>query len=267
MLAKSWGCRSLLVLVPVLASLASGTKGRSADFEPPDSKASPDLVKKQIVALSNRFRQQEGRGQLKEDAKLSKAAQAYADFLARAEEFSHTADGKEPAERVAEPGYRYCIVAENIANEYRAAGFTTEELAARFIEGWKKSPPHRKNLLDPDVLDVGVGVAQNSKTGKYYAVQDFGRPKSKEIKFQITNRTDAAVTYTLEGKSFSIEPRYTLTHRLCRPSELKFEWPSAGGPAAKLQPKNGSHYVIGKDEAGKYRVELSAKMGKNSDKK
>jgi uncharacterized protein YkwD len=257
------------MLLPVLAFVASGTKGKSGSLDDSDSKARPDLahVKKHIVALSNRFRQQDGRGQIKEDPKLSKAAQAFAEFMARTDEFNHTADGKEPAERVADAGYRYCIVAENIANESRESGFTTDELATRIVEGWKKSPPHRKNLLDADVLDIGVGLAQSSKSGKYYAVQDFGRPKSKEIKIQITNRTDATVSYTLEGKSFSIEPRYTLTHRLCRPSELKFEWPSAGGPAAKFQPKNGSYYAISKDDAGKYRVDESVKAPKDSGKK
>jgi|SRR6516165_1239254 hypothetical protein len=31
------------------------------------------------------------------------------------------------------------------------------------------SPEHRKNMLDPDLDDLGVGVAQSAKTGRYYA--------------------------------------------------------------------------------------------------
>lgn len=38
----------------------------------------------------------------------------------------------------------YCIVSENIAHQYNSLGFTTEELAEQFVQGWKNSPGHRK---------------------------------------------------------------------------------------------------------------------------
>ena len=44
--------------------------------------------------------------------------------------------GKEPAERVAQHGYKYCLVAENIAYEFSSAGFTTRQLAQELLEGW-----------------------------------------------------------------------------------------------------------------------------------
>ena len=40
-----------------------------------------------------------------------------------------------------------------------SSGFTPKELADGFLEGWKQSPGHRKNMLDPDVTQIGVGVA------------------------------------------------------------------------------------------------------------
>lgn len=214
----------------------------------------PDLerVQEQIVSATNQFRRQQGLPELKVNQALTKAAQYFADYMARTDKYSHTADGKEPWQRTAEYGYAYCIVLENIAYEYSAEGFRTKDLAQGFMKGWQKSPPHRKNLLDPDVDEIGVGVAHSSRTGRYYAVQDFGRPKSKEIVFKITNETDAAVKYTVDGKEYSLDPRYTMTYEQCRPPELQIQSPAK---TTTLHPRNGGRYVIRKDETGKLMVE------------
>jgi uncharacterized protein YkwD len=250
--------RWLLAAVVLLA--VSGCS--ASKLEPPayaDSTASPktpdlDRVKKQILTATNQFRKEEKRGELKENTSLAKAAQAFAEFMARTDKYSHEADGKDPGQRVADAGYQACIVAENIAFEYSSAGFTTEELAKGFIEGWKKSPPHRKNLLDADVDEIGVGVAHSSQSGKYYAVQNFGRPKSEAIVFKITNQADATIKYSLAGKDFSVKPRSIMTHEICRPSDLKVQLP--GGQAEKvLRPTKGSHYLITKNDAGNYQIE------------
>src|SRR5437660_1397706 len=157
----------------------------------------PDVerVKEEIFASTNQFRRQQGQRELKVNKELAKAAQYFADYMARTDKYSHTADGKEPWERAAKFGYAYCIILENIAYEQSPEGFRTPDLAEGFMKGWKKSPPHRKNLLDPDIDDIGVGVAHSERTGRYYAVQNFGRPKSKEIVFKLTNETDSGVKY------------------------------------------------------------------------
>src|SRR5207248_10434675 len=136
----------------------------------------PDLaeVEKLVVSYSNEFRKHQGRRPLKVNDKLGKAAHDFADFMARTDKFSHTADGKQPSQRVSESGYAWCAVAENIAWEYNSEGFTTERLARELVEGWKHSPEHRRNLLDPDVTEIGVAVAFGKASGRYYGVQDFG---------------------------------------------------------------------------------------------
>lgn len=212
----------------------------------------------QILSLTNRFRAQHGRSELKSNAELSHAAQDFADYLARTDTFSHTADGKRPSQRVGEHGYQYCIVAENIAEEYNSAGFTTASLARAFVTGWRHSPEHRKNMLDGDLDDLGVGVARSQRTGRYYAVQDFGRPKTKSIAFQITNEADAPIHYKLDGRSFALDPHYTITHSRCRPPELDFQNVQGKSEAGKedeetFHPKNGAHYVI-HGNGGKYTV-------------
>ena len=127
--------------------------------------ARPDLarVEELISKLTNEFRRQEGRPEVQRNPKLTAAAHSFADYVARTNRFGHTADGSQPWERAKKQGYKYCVIAENIAYEYNSAGFGTEELARSFVEGWKHSPPHRKNMLDPDLTDIGVGVAAQPK--------------------------------------------------------------------------------------------------------
>ena len=49
----------------------------------------------------------------------------------------------------------------------------SEELAGKFFQTWQHSPAHHKNMLDPAVTDIGVGVVQNSDGGYFFAVQMF----------------------------------------------------------------------------------------------
>ena len=45
------------------------------------------------------------------------------------------------------------------------------------VEGWERSAAHRKNMLDRDATEIGVAVAHSPRTGRYYGVQVFGRPR------------------------------------------------------------------------------------------
>ena len=183
-----------------------------------------DRVEHLIFTGTNQFRTQEKRAALKTNPQLAEAAQAFAEYLADTDKFSHTADGKEPWDRTTKAGYQHCIILENIAYEYNSDGFTAEALAGDCVRGWEKSPGHRKNMLDPDVQVIGVGLARSSHTGRYYAVQDFGRPKSAMITFKVSNRTDTPVTYTIDGQTYTASPGYTITHERSRPPELRFPW-------------------------------------------
>lgn len=225
-----------------------------------DSTADLKQAGQQIFSLTNQFRVQHGRGELKMNDELSRAAQEFAEYLARTDTFSHTADGKRPSQRVREHGYRYCLVAENIAQEYNSAGFTTSALARAFVGGWRHSPEHRKNMLDGDLDDLGVGVARSKQTGRYYAVQDFGRPKSKSVVFRISNETDTTIHYTVDGQSFKLDPHYTATHTRCRSPELDVQNARSKSEDGKegeetFYPKNDAHYVIRGSGPGGYTVE------------
>jgi uncharacterized protein YkwD len=219
----------------------------------------PDLARAAslIVELANAFRRHKGLHELKVNPDLAKDARSFAEYLARTDKFSHSADGRQPSERAVASGYAYCIIAENIAWEYDSAGFTTGELARALLKGWKNSPGHRRNLLDPDVTDTGAAVARSDRTGRYYAVQEFGRPRSAAIVFRVSNETDQVARYTVDGKLYTLPPATTRIHELCRPADLDFE--GAGDTAAPedasvFHPAPGARFVIRGDGAGGYRM-------------
>jgi uncharacterized protein YkwD len=217
--------------------------------------AEPDLlaVGKLTVEKTNAFRHEHGLAKVQPNEKLTATAQYFADYLARTDKFSHEADGKQPPERAKEHGYDYCLIDENIAWEFSSEGFQTEELAGKFVEGWKASPGHRKNMLDPDVTDTGVAVAYSSANGAYYAVQMFGRPKSKSIHVQIANHTDSTIEYQVENRTFSLEPQAIMTHELCRPDEFAFRWPD-DSTVSHVKAKDGEKLVITQSSSGQFQV-------------
>ena len=252
-----WGCLLLTVCVAgqtrVYGQRIQEVQSESADpgnGPIPEPKPALDLARIEhlIFTGTNLFRTQEKRAPLKTNPELAGAAQAFAEYLAHTDKFSHTADGKEPWDRTTKVGYQNCIILENIAYEFNSAGFTAETLSGDFVRGWENSPGHRKNMLDPDVQDVGVGLARSSRTGRYYAVQDFGRPKSAMITFKVSDRTETPVTYTIDGKTFTASPGYTITYERSRPPELRFPWATKVNVTQAARgvflPTSGARYTI-----------------------
>lgn len=103
-------------------------------------------------------------------------------------------------------------------------------------------------MLDPDVTKTGVAVARSEKTGHYYAVLLFARPKSEAIAFKVQNQSGEKVTYAIGDKTFDLTPRMIRTHTQCRPAELKSTWP--GEKTATANPVGGDVLVVTKDQGG-----------------
>lgn len=206
----------------------------------------PDLrsVSRQIIDRTNALRKEEHRRPVEPNPRLSEAAAYFANYMARTSRYGHQADGVEPASRANRYGYDHCIISENIAYQYNSAGFTPEKLALVLVEGWKESPGHRSNMLDPDAIDTGVAVARSPQSGYYYAVQMFGRPKSKSVAFAIANRSGTAVAYTLGDEHFPLPPRLTRSHERCRSAQLALLPPGGKGEAPTVQPENGDRLVV-----------------------
>ena len=246
------------VLILITPASAQTIRNRTAVLAAPLPKTSSTLkqspaltrAEQMVIQKANEFRVKHGRPRLRVNVKLMRSAREYARYLSQTGTFSHTADGREPWDRMAAQGYDDCIAAENIAWEHRSDGFTPTQLADALMKGWEHSPPHRRNLLDPDLDEFGVGVAYNADTGRYYAVQDFGRPRSEQTTFTIANETGAPVHYDVGGKDFTIRPHYQVTHYRCRPPELTVQVPSGSGPRTEVfHPHNGAHYVIERNSA------------------
>jgi len=88
------------------------------------------------------------------DAKLAHAAQVQADEMARFRFLAHEGrDGSTPAIRATRAGYDWRIVGENVA-----AG---PESAGEVMRGWEESPPHCRNLMDPQFTAMGIAFASN----------------------------------------------------------------------------------------------------------
>ena len=215
----------------------------------------PDLaqVSQQVILRTNAFRASNGLASVASSNALAEAAQRFADYMAKTDRYGHEADGRPPEQRAIAHGYEYCTVAENIAFQMSSLGFDTDELAMRLVEGWEQSPGHRRNMLLPNVTDIGVGVAFSERSQRYYAVQMFGRPRSAASRFEIANGADVAVRYALEGKDYALAPRVTRTHAGCFVGTLQVRWPD-GSEAPAVTPRDGARYTVSRDAGGSWQL-------------
>ncbi len=214
-----------------------------------------------IVEMTNRVRSEEKLRDVRENVALSNAARAYADYLAKNNLFSHTADGRKVAERVEEKGYVWCMVSENLATLSDSRGFDSHALAKRTVEGWLNSEGHRANMLAPHVTEIGIGIARApGAVPKFVAVQLFARPKSLSYTFQITNSTREPVTYTFGGETQEIAPSMGVQHQSCMPSEISFDQVGTGADArevkARFEATDGLVYVLKPDKSKGVKVEV-----------
>lgn len=228
--------------------------------------ALPDLAKAEaaIVELTNAFRQQNKLAPVKPDKQLTATARAYATFLASRDLFSHTADGRQPSDRATAAGYKFCEIAENLALNQDSRGLEARDIADKAMTGWINSPGHRANLVSPGVTDIGVAVARSADTvPKFISVQVFGRPRSLEIEFQVSNSSGNAVSYSFAGQMHELTPKLSITHQSCRAGPLVF---TAGGglfssarQLGQFEAADGQLYVVKGDGRDGVTIEVKAR--------
>ena len=115
----------------------------------------------------NQERARFGLPPLRQNRMVSQAAATHACDMQRNGFFGHQgSDGTTAFERVKRLGTSPCRVAENVAFGYANAQIV--------VQGWMDSPGHRRNMLQADVSEFGVGVAE--APGGPYAVLVFYRP-------------------------------------------------------------------------------------------
>lgn len=116
-----------------------------------------------IFDFTNQDREAHGLAPLRWSTSLAASAQAHAERMVSEGYLSHQYPG-EPGliERASHAGAHFQSVAENIATGYSAQGLNDE---------WMHSEPHRRNILDPHMNSLGVGLVEHN--GTLYAVEDF----------------------------------------------------------------------------------------------
>jgi uncharacterized protein YkwD len=117
-------------------------------------------LEQRVIEATNAFRKQNGLPPLKPSVRLLSIAQSHARNMARQDKFGdsdqngHVLDGRSLDYRIKVGGYAFSRVAENVGYQRGRSG-----PADAMMEGWKKSPGHRKNMLLPDITELGVGAA------------------------------------------------------------------------------------------------------------
>lgn len=222
----------------------------------------PDLPKVEvaIVEMANDFRRENNLALVKPDATLAKAARDYARFLTASSVFSHEADGRLPSDRIKAAGYEACNSAENLAWMLDSRGFETRDLARRMVEGWKGSPPHRRNLMLANVTDTGIAVAKYPNAEKYVAVQLLARPQSMKFSFEIDNRAGQPVGYSFAGTRRTLQARTKVRYTVCEPDDIVVEAKPGGlltkAEAVRLRAEAGRTYRLSKGGGGEIKVEI-----------
>ena len=206
-------------------------------------------VARRLLHRTNELRTQSGWKPVLSEPRLGAAAARFARYMAETDRYGHEVDGRQPAERAQAQGYAHCLTAENIAFASSTRGFEADELAQRLFDGWVKSPPHRRNLLDGDMTDVGIAVAQSARSGKHYAVQLFARPRSQLVRITLANHSRDTVRYELGGENYELKPNVVRTHEQCRRALLALNAEGLDEPSAKpVAIAHGARYRI--DDAG-----------------
>jgi uncharacterized protein YkwD len=132
----------------------------------------PEAVRQEMLERVNTVRRGIGLNPLALDPRLSAAAQAHAQDMLTRTYYNHVSpEGTTPRLRVQRAGFAADIVAENIA-----AGHTS---VADALGAWLHSSDHRRNLLEPRLTHIGIGMALGSYEHRYKIlwVQTFGRQK------------------------------------------------------------------------------------------
>ena len=145
----------------------------SAEAKPVEQPAQTDVAaaKQDIIDRTNALRKENGVAVLRVNDRLMQAAQVRADEMAAHTVYSHTRPNGGKFNTVTDCPY----MAENI---HRIADWVLSDqtLAERAVADWSASTTHNKNMVNPKLSEIGVGLARGvNDTGDpcWYCVQLF----------------------------------------------------------------------------------------------
>ncbi|MBO8164079.1 MAG: secretion protein [Brevibacillus sp.] len=145
-------------------------RGKGPDFDPPprsikQREAIDAAHERQILDLVNVIRHRHKLPLLKWHDKAADVARSHSSDMENYRFFDHVSatTGMDPFDRLKQAGISYRLAGENIA-----AGFLD---AIEAHESWMNSPGHRKNVLEKEFSNLGVGVVAD------YFTQNFLTPR------------------------------------------------------------------------------------------
>ncbi len=164
----------------------------------------PDQAE-QVLALANRARAEAGAQPLHWDQALAVAALAHCRRMVAEGTIGHRYPGElDLAERAGAAGAHFALIEENVAEA---------PTAAEIHGAWMTSPPHRKNLLNPEVDRVGIAVI--ARGDELFAVADYTRGSQvlsvTEVEQRIATMI-AASGMKAEGNSVAARQACTTDH-------------------------------------------------------
>ena len=158
-----------LILVADCTIPMAGAAPSTASAATPPPPSGYGATDSRILNLINAQRKQQGLRPLAYNTQLDQMAKIQAGNMARYQRMAHTlpnANLPTLGDRARYVGYTYGKIAENVA-----LGYPNAETV---VEGWMNSSGHRRNILDREVVETGIGIARSSAGGLYYC-QVFGR--------------------------------------------------------------------------------------------
>jgi uncharacterized protein YkwD len=163
-----------MTCIPLLAALgislggcADSTPARVEQAEPSfyrhlnaaNVKVDP-IAARDMISI---YRRNKGLTTVAIDPVLQQEAEAQARAMAKADKMSHDIRGPLMA-RLGGVGYQHAAAVENVS-----AGYLT---LAEAFSGWRDSPPHNRNMLEPRMRRMGIATAYapGSKYRVYWAL-------------------------------------------------------------------------------------------------
>ena len=150
---------ALLALVAVAASPAPARAACPGAHVVP-SERTLDTARAATLCLVNRERSARGLRALRTNASLQASAGAYAGDMVRLSFFDHVSPGGATlAERIREDTRYLAGTLRWQIGENLAWGTGSRSSPARIVDGWMRSPDHRRNILHAGFREMGLGIA------------------------------------------------------------------------------------------------------------
>lgn len=137
---------------PTAPSKTEDKKDTTEQNQAPKQNSSLNAFEQEVIHLTNQERQKNGLAPFKANIELSSVARAKSQDMIDKNYFDHQSPTYgSPFDMMKSFGISYRTAGENIAKG--------QKTAQQVVNGWMNSEGHRKNILNPNFTEIGVGYA------------------------------------------------------------------------------------------------------------